>query len=290
MRVGIQQLIKDVHEKWRGDHIPQLAAAQAYYTIFSLPPLAVLLTTTAGLALGQRAVEGQLASQLEGPIGQEMAQSIQSLLADTSQSSTELTASIISLIALTIIGTTAMRNLQVALNIIWEVPPQPTRDLKTSLFYTIRKRLTALVVMSLVGLLLAGTLALSIYFSSQDHLVDAPRQHWLGQIINFLLFTAISTLLFAIIYRFLPRRQITWADVMRGATFTALLFAVGNYVIGLYLLQSDFTSTYGAAGSFFALLFWIYYSAYIFFIGAAMTQVYARETEAGFEQKRPVKA
>ncbi|MCA1993844.1 MAG: YihY/virulence factor BrkB family protein, partial [Coleofasciculus sp. S288] len=183
-------------------------------------------------------------------------------------------ASLISIVVLLFGASGVFAQLQDALNTVWEVQTKPGRGITTFL----RKRVLSFSMvlgigfLVMVSLLLSAALAgLSAYLS---HLI--PGVDWLWQILNFVLSFAIITLLFAMIYRFLPDVKIAWSDVWIGAIITALLFEIGKFLLGLYLGRGTFGSTYGAAGSLVIVLVWVYYSAQILFFGAEFTQVYAK--------------
>lgn len=270
----IWQLLKQTFDEWSEDKASRLAAALAYYTIFSIAPLLVIVIAIAGLVFGEEAARGEIVAQIQGLVGRSGAEVIETAIQNANQPATGRIASIISIGALLFGAIGVFAQLQDALNTIWEVQPKPDRPIKG---FVRRNVLSFTMVLGigfllLVSLVLSATLsAISTYFS---HLVPGFDVVW--QLINFVVAFAISTFLFAMIFKFLPNVHITWGDVWIGAIITSLLFSIGRFFLGWYLGNGSFGSTYGAAGSLIIILAWVYYAAQILFFGAEFTQVYAR--------------
>ncbi|MFB2934572.1 YihY/virulence factor BrkB family protein [Aerosakkonemataceae cyanobacterium BLCC-F154] len=270
----IWQILRQTFDEWSEDKASRLAAALAYYTVFSIAPLLVIVIAIAGLIFGEEAARGEIVTQIQGLVGRSGAEVIETAIQNANQPATGSIASIISIVALLFGAIGVFTQLQDALNTIWEVQPKPGRPVKgfirrNVLSFTMVLGIGFLLLVSLViSAVLAG---ISTYFS---HLVPGFDVLW--QIINFLVAFAVTTLLFAMIFKFLPNVHITWGDVWIGAIITSLLFSIGRFLLGLYLGNGSFGSTYGAAGSLIIILAWVYYAAQILFFGAEFTQVYAR--------------
>lgn len=275
-RKSLYYLFKDTFEKWSEDKASRLAAALAYYTVFSLPPLLILVIAFAGVFLGEEAARGEVVSQLRQFIGNDGANLIESIIASASQSGigSNLTASLISIGVLIFGATAVLIQLQDALNTMWGVTPKPGNNLR---HFIINRVLSFGMVLGIAFLLLVSlVLSAMLAFLGKLFVDVLPSAEAITAGVDITLSFSVTTLLFALMFKFLPDAKIAWGDVFIGAVITALLFAIGKFLIGLYLGKSAFGSTYGAAGSLVVLLAWIYYSAQILFFGAEFTQVYAR--------------
>lgn len=254
-----------------------LAAAIAYRALFSIAPLLVIAVAVAGWVFGERAVAGELVSQIEGVVGQETAVLIQNLLRSASQGSSGTIATIISVIILFLGASSLFGQIKVAINQIWNVAPPPAENGLQGFVKVIKARLLTFLLVMLIGLLLLLTLALTAALSALDAYLGglwAGAGNLVSVLDNFVL-VGITAVLFAIIFKILPDAEVAWRDVGLGAVVTAVLFSLGEYLIGLYLTRTSVGSTYGAAGSLVVTLLWIYYSAQIFLFGAGLTRVYA---------------
>ncbi|MEZ4714454.1 MAG: YihY/virulence factor BrkB family protein [Caldilineaceae bacterium] len=270
----IYALLKKTVEEWREDRASQLAAALAYYTIFSLAPLLIIAIAVAAFFLADRsAVHDQLLAQVRGLIGQGGAELIGAMLENSSQDHSGLIASLIGLATLLLGATGAFSQLQSALNQVWDVEAK-----SEGVSGIVKVRALSFAMVLVIGFLLLVSLVVSTALSAIDAylLSGLPGGELLVRMFSLALSFGLITLLFALIYKVLPDAEIQWRDVWIGAAFTALLFTIGKYLIGLYLGNSSVSSTYGAAGSLVVLLLWIYYSAQILLFGAEFTQVYAR--------------
>jgi membrane protein len=277
---GIVDFIKAVVEKWSNDKAPKLAASLAFYTIFSLSPLLIIIISIAGLLFGAEAARGEIVTEIEDLIGREGAEVVQTALKNSADTETGIMSLVISLVTLMIGSTVVFIELQDSLDMIWKVKPKPGRSMIKGLIKD-RVRSFALVIgtgfLLLVSLLVsAGINAVSNFL--QDR-IDLPFD--LMQIINLIISLGIMFMLFGLIYKVLPDVHISWGDVWVGALVTAALFNVGKYLISLYLGTNTLGSTYGAAGSLVILLLWVYYSSMILFLGAEFTQVYANKYGSG---------
>ena len=271
----IWSLIKQSVSAWSEDDSSSRGAAIAYYTLFSIAPLLLIVIAIAGLVFGADAAQNAIVAQLEGLIGYEGAVAVQGLLKSANQPARGILSTIIGAVTLVIGATTVFAQLQNALDRIWEVPAAR----KTSgILSLLRNRLLSLGLVLVLGLLMLVSLVLSAALAALGHWWGGAFREWEAvlQAINFAVSFAVTTGLFAAIYRTMPRAEIAWRDVWIGAVVTALLFTVGKSLIGLYLGKSAVTSGFGAAGSLVVLLIWVYYSAQIFLLGAEFTWVYAR--------------
>jgi membrane protein len=267
-------LLKETFQEWRDDDCLDLGAALAYYTIFSLAPLLLVVIALAGFFFGREAVQGQIVGQLRGLVGEQGGEAIQTMIANAGRHGSGLLASIVAFITILFGATGVFGQLQKALNHIWDVKPKPGLGLKGLL----KARALAFGMIVGIGFLLLVSLVVSTALAALDDYLAGlfPGAAILLKILSFVLSFAVVTVLFAMIYRVLPDVKISWQDVWIGAAITALLFTIGKYLIGLYLGHSSAASVYGAAGSVVILLLWVYYSAQILFFGAEFTQVYAR--------------
>ncbi len=269
-------LLKETWKEWQEDKASRLAAALAYYTAFSIAPLLVIAIAIAAIVFGEEAAQGQLATQLGTLVGKEAAAAIESLIETSAQQSTQGTIATIISIALLFFGASNIfTQLQDALNTIWEVAPKPGRGIKG----LVKDRILSFGMVLGIGFLLLVSLILSTVLAVVGNYLGhmMPGLHFLWSILNFLISFGVITLLFALMFKFLPDVKITWGDVSIGAAITALLFTIGKSLMSLYLGNSSVGSTYGAAGSLVVLLLWVNYSAQILFFGAEFTQVYANK-------------
>jgi membrane protein len=263
------------------DKVSKLAAALAYYAIFSIAPLFVIGIAVAGFVYGQQAVQGQIVNQIRGLVGDQGAQMIQTMIAGATKTSSGIIATGLSIVALLFGASGVFSQLKDSLNTIWGVQPKPNRGIMGA----VKDQLFAILLVFSAGILLIALMfASSVLWTVTSYFGDIlPLPGWVWQVVYFIFSLALLTLIFSLILKFVPDVKIAWKDVWVGAAATALLFVIGQFLIGLYLGRSSFTSSYGIAGSVLLLLVWIYYSAQIFFLGAEMTQVYARRYGAKIE-------
>jgi len=272
----VRLLIDKSVNAWVDDYAPSMGAAIAYYTLFSLAPLLILLVALAGMFFGREAAQGEIMAQLQGRIGPEAASVVQDILRGLSGPARGLIASALGLITLLFGATSVFGELQSALNRIWRVP-EPASS--SGLVNLLRTRLTSFAMLLGIGFLLLMSLALGTSLS----VVSDWSDRWFGNrrgvlhALNFLVSFAINTGLFAALYKFIPRAKVNWRDVGVGALVTALLYEVGKLLIGFYLGRSTVGSGFGAAGSIVVFLVWVYYSAQIFLLGAEFTWVYSHQ-------------
>ena len=269
------KLLKETFQEWQQDKAPLLAAALAYYTVFSITPLLVIAIAIAGAIFGQDAARGEILEQINGLVGEQGAQAIETALANANQPQLGNTASIISIAVLLVGASGVFAQLQEALNTVWNVKAKPNGGI----WQFIRKRLLSFGMVLAIGFLLLVSLILSAMLSgiSKLEINLLPGFTPLWQLLNLAISFGFISLLFALIYKYLPDVKIRWQDVLVGAIITALLFTLGKFLIGLYLGRGSLGSAYGAAGSLIVFLAWVFYSAQILLFGAEFTQVYARK-------------
>ena len=270
---GAGRIVVDAAMGWFNDGAMSMGASIAFYTIFSLAPLVILVTAIAGLVFGDEAAQGALADQLSNLIGQDAAKTVQDLVASAGNRDSGVLASVIGLATLVIGATTVFTELQSSLDRIWKAPPPSD----SAMSWLVTVRLKGLALIGATGFLLIVSLAVSAALAALGRLVgqSLPEVVALLRLAETLASWAALTVLFALIYRVLPTVHLPWRDLTVGAAVTALLFSVGKFLIGLYLGTSGVTSVYGAAGSFVLILLWVYYSASIFLFGAEITRAYS---------------
>ncbi len=268
------KLLKETFQEWQEDNASRLAASLAYYTIISLAPLLIIVIAIAGAIFGEEAARGEIVQQIQGLVGIEGAKVIESAIENANKPDVGSFASTISLIVLFFGASGVFSELQEALNTVWNVKAKPGQNF----WGFIRKRFLSFSAVLGIGFLLLVSLTVSAALAALNqylsHLLPGIDLFW--QLLNFIISLGVITLLFALMFKYLPDVRIRWRDVWVGAFMTALLFSIGKTALGIYLGQSSFGSTYGAAGSLIAILVWVFYSAQILFFGAEFTQVYAR--------------
>jgi membrane protein len=270
-------LLKQTFTEWRDDTAPRLAASLAYYTTFSLAPLLILIIAIAGLVGGREAAQNQTMAQVQALLGVQGRQFVQGMIETASKPATGLTATVIGVLTLLFGSLGVFGELQNSLNMIWGIKPKPAKNFLDGIKRFVIKRLLSFTMVLGIGFLLLASLVISAALSALGQYIGSRwpfADLWL-ELINFMISFAVITLLFAMIFKFLPEIKITWKDVWLGAAVTSALFTLGKFLIGLYLGRSQVGNTFGAAGSLAILLIWIYYSAQILFLGAEFTQVYA---------------
>ncbi|WP_299412850.1 YihY/virulence factor BrkB family protein [Acaryochloris sp. IP29b_bin.148] len=265
-------LLKVTGLEWQRDKASRLAAALAYYTAFSLAPVLVIVIAIASLAFNQSTVQGQVMAQFKEWLGPDGAAIIRVMVRGTYLQGSGMRDTLGSLVLLFVGSTGLFTNLKDALNSIWKIQPAPDRGWKGF----VRDRLFAFVMVLGVGLVLILILGLSTWLTAVSHSASTYVSSWIhvGRILDSVFSLSIITFIVALIYKYLPDVEIQWSDVWIGSFLTSLLFAVGKFLISLYLSQNSLSSTYGAAGSLAVVLLWVNYSAQIFFFGAELTKVY----------------
>lgn len=271
-------LINEVLKNWRRDRISSLAAALAYYTLFSLAPLLLICISITGTLFGEEAARGQIFGQLNSVLGEQTALQVQEMIQNVNQPSTALVARIFGILLLLLSASRAFSAIQEGLNIIWGVQPSPDRNW----FDALKQRFFPFTMVFISALLLFASLAVSAFLA----ILSSHMTHFMGiniyleLIISYICSFLFVTLLFALMFKNLPGVALRWDDIWVGSLVTALMFNLGIILIGFYLNKAHLDSAFGAASSIIVLLLWVHYSAQIFFIGAEITKIYA-EKKAG---------
>ena len=268
------QMIKATVNAWVDDYAPSMGAALSYYTLFSLAPLLIIVIAVAGMVFGQEAVQGEIVTQLRGIMGADGAMAVEGMLKAAREPATSVVATLVGIAVLLLGATAIFAELQDALNRIWRVP---AAQAESGIWYLLRTRLLSFGLVLGLGFTLTVSLVMSTALAALGKWWGGWFAGWdvFLEILNFSVSFGIFTLLFAMIYKIMPRAKVSWRDVWIGAAVTALLFNIGKVLIGLYLGKSSLSSGFGAAGSFVMLIAWVYYSAQIFLFGAEYTWVYA---------------
>lgn len=279
-RKSIWQFLKTTIDEWVEAEPFQLAAALSYYTLFSLAPLLLIAIGVAGFVFGREAAQNQIVETLQGMIGQESATTVQEMIqASNEKPKTGMISTIIGFVALLFGAGGVVGQLQTSLNKIWEVTPKPGQGI----WGFIRQRFFSFAMVLSIGFLLLVSLVVTAVLSSFTGMLSSllGDATFVAHAIDIVVSFGFVTLLFALIYKYVPDVEIEWRDVWVGAALTAILFTVGKYLIGLYIGTSGVSSTFGAAGSLITILVWVYYSSLIFFLGAEFTRVYATQYGSG---------
>lgn len=277
-------LVRQAAAAWSDDYAPSMGAALAYYTLFSMAPLLLIVISVAGVVFGQEAARGEIFWQLQGMLGRDGAEAIQGLLKSVSEPAEGALATVVGVVLLAVGATSVFAELQESLDRIWRAP---ARNRTSGIVALLRARLLSFGMILGIGLLLMVSLVLSAALSALGKWWSPVFGGWamLLQAANFVVSFLMITLLFAMIYKIMPRVRIDWRDVWVGAAATSLLFSIGKWAIGLYIGTSGIATGFGAAGSLVVVLIWVYYSAQIFFFGAEFTWVYAHA--CGSRQQAP---
>jgi membrane protein len=267
-------LLKETFCQWRRDNTSVMGAALAYRTAFALAPLAVVAVAIAGLVFGEQAARGQLSRQVQEAVGPTIAKAIEEIVRQTHDGGASTLATLVGVVVLLIGAAGLFAQLQTSLNTIWGVAPRPRRRF----LEIIKDRLLPFLEVLIIGALLLLALAIETTLTVLARYLgpeEIPGGVYLWRAVDLIVSLGLLTLLFATLYKVLPDVCIDWGDVWVGAAVTAVLFSIGNYLIGLYLGYSSISSAYGAAGSLVVILLWVYYSSQVFLFGAEFTRAYA---------------
>ncbi len=271
MLTEIASVLLETAKRWWSHDPGRLGAALAYYTIFSIGPLLLIVIAIAGLVLGRQAVEGQIVGSLSGMMGPAAANAIQGTLAGASDFGTSVLTLVIGVATLIASAVAIVIQLKASLNIVWGVEDKPEQG-----YWSILRH----YVFALLGVLAAGlfvmlSLMATALLSSVGGLVSQTVSVPLAALIDLGISLTILTVLFAAMFKFLPDAPVAWSDVWMGAAVTAILFLIGKWAIGWWIGRQGLDSTYGAAASVVVLLVWVYYASQILFFGAQFTRVWA---------------
>lgn len=280
-RLPFRRLVTETAIKWNNDNVLRLSAGLAYYAIFALSPLLVIVLSLAGIAFGEDAVRGQLDDQLRGLMGSKAAASVQEMVAGAMQPKKSLIATGIGIFMLIFAATSLFAEMQHSLNVIWGTEKQSDRSssmLRDGIISWLRGRLLSLgMVLVILFLLLVSLIFTGVFSFLASHLtavsnLPVPLWGWLG----FAVSLVCEVVLFALLFKVLPDIKSPWRHIWWGAGTTALLFEAGKWALGWYLGSPAVSTSYGAAGSIVLLLLWIYYTSIIILTGAELTQVRSR--------------
>ncbi|MES2592178.1 MAG: YihY/virulence factor BrkB family protein [Bacteroidota bacterium] len=274
MRTNVWSLLKETVKEFINDNAIKLSASLSYYTIFSLPPLLIIIISLCGVFFGREAVQGELFGQINGLVGNEAALQIQEMIKNVKLSDSNVFATSIGVIVLLVGASGVFAEIQGSINYIWGLEAKPKRGFIKFL----KNRLMSFSMIGSVGFLLLVSLLVNSLMDILNNRLMAYFPNvvvYIFYILNILIVFAIITLLFSIIFKSLPDGKVVWKDAFIGSSFTSVLFMIGKFGIGAYLGSSAISSTYGAAGSIILILVWVYYSAIILYFGAEFTKVYA---------------
>ncbi|MEA5602989.1 YihY/virulence factor BrkB family protein [Nostoc sp. UHCC 0252] len=271
----VWRLLKETFSEWQVNEVSLLASSLAYYTVFSIAPLMVIIITILGAIYGEATAQQQIVNQMTKIVGEQGAELLATAIANLRQDARGGLLQLIFTIGFLIFGASGVfAQIQYALDKIWEVKPEPKRQI----FHFLRKRvLSFAMVLVIAFLLFVSYIVRNVLFVTVNYLSDLlPGLSSLWQVLSFLLSFSILTFLFAAIYTILPDAQVAWRCAGVGAAITSILFMIGQFFFGLFLSQTDIGSAYGVAGSFVIITTWIYYAAHILFLGAEFTKNYAK--------------
>ena len=278
MRVpSIVRMLGTAISAWLADGAPRLGASLAYYTLFSLAPILLVVIAIAGFAFGEDAVRGQIVAELDHLVGPEGAKAVQTLLQGARRESGGTLATVLGTVTFLLAATGAFLELQHALNRVWRVQPKPGLSVRALLL----DRLRSFGIVVAIGFLLLVSLAVSAALAALGNVLGrAPGLPALWMAVNAVLGFAVVAMLFALLFKYLPDVELRWRDVWLGGVVTALLFTAGKQLIGLYLGKSATASSYGAAGSVVVLMLWVYYTSQVVLLGAEFTRVFTRRNRS----------
>ena len=270
-------LFREAYKIWLEDRAQRLGAALAYYAMFSIAPLLVIVIAIAGLVFDEETARSQIVSVLTIQIGAEAATTVDELMAGIQASGSGIFATIVSALILFVGSTNLFAQLKDALNTIWHVRHKPPPNFLRGILRAMRDRLMSTVMVASMGMVLLATLAISAGLTILSSALQtvAPSASFLWRGVNLLIGFGVTTFLFVLMFKVLPDVQITWHVAFVGALVTSTLFNLGAYLFGLYLRYGGVVSILGAVGSFVIVLIWAYFSAQMVFFGAKFAQVYA---------------
>lgn len=279
-------LLKETFEEWKNDDASRISAALAYYSVFSLAPLLLIAISLAGVFLGEEAARGAVEQQLQGTLGEQPAETVNSMVESTKKEGSNILMTFVGVGVILFSASGLFAQLKKALNDIWNVETKPDAgimDLVKARFLSLSM---VLVIAFLLLLSLVLSTALGFFSDTINHVLPVHPVIWhlAAGVISF----AMVTVLFAMLFKVLPDAHIEWRDVWIGAAITAGLFTVGKFLLGLYLGREAASSAHGAAGAVILILSWVFYTANILLFGAEFTQVFARFRGRKIEPDRTI--
>jgi membrane protein len=278
---GIYAIGRQAISCWIDHNASSTGAALAFYTLFAVAPVLIIAVALASTLIGENSARARILDEMRSLLGDTGASAVGMLLTSADYQHKSARAATIGLVTLLIGATSVFGELQDALNTIWQSPPRTASE---SVWQFVRVRILSFGMILGLGFLMLVSLTVSAALAGMSGWFGHALPGWTLVVaaLNLVVGFALTTLVFAMIYKYMPREQIAWGDVWIGSLVTALLFTVGKVLIGLYLGRNAFTSTYGAAGSFVVLLLWVYYSAQIFLLGAEFTHIFAYQHGSRF--------
>jgi len=276
----LPSLIKETYQSWMADNPFRLSAIVAYYTVLALPALLVIIINVVGSIWGIEIIQGQLTNEIAAALGEEAATAIERIITETQNSEKNLLSTIIGIGTLLFGATGIFYQLKISLNEIWNITPNPN----TKIWKIITDRALSFAFILVIGFLLLVSFIITTAISAlntyiRDMLPDVLL--YIAYLLDFVLSVGIISVLFALMFKYLPDAKIKWKTVWIGAILTAILFVIGKLLLGIYFGQADPGSTYGAAGSIVLILLWVSYSSLILFFGAEFTYVFANRYGVG---------
>lgn len=268
------EVLKETYTKWNDSNATSNSASLAYYAIFSIPGLLIIIIWIAGYFFGEEAIRGQISSQISGIMGQDAAKSVQDMIAGALIDKENIFMKVIGIGSLVFGSTTLFFQLQRSLNSLWDVQPAP----KKAFVKFLLDRANSLGMILIIGFLLMITMVLSSIISLLNNWITnyfGLETYMLVEIINYIIGFAVIMILFALMFKVLPDVDISWKPVWRGAFLTTILFTLGKFLLSLYFGTAKPTSAFGAAGTVILIMMWINYSCMLIFFGAEFTKIYA---------------
>jgi membrane protein len=274
-------LLYEAFNEWSADNAGRLGAALAYYTLFSIAPILVVTVAIVGMVYGPAAARGQIAPWLQRLVGYDGARAAELLLSQASNPAGGIVATIVGLLSLFLGASSVVNELRSSLNIVWKVGPDPTQSMSvaTAIKEMFTARIYAFAIVLGAGLLIILSIATTaIVAGAGAYLGRLPVPEIVLHLVNFLIGLAITTVMFALVYKFVPDARLAWGDAIVGGLVTGLLFNLGGMLISLFIGKTAGSgSVYGTAGSVIAMLLWVYYSAQVFLFGAELTRLFANQ-------------
>jgi membrane protein len=279
-------LFEETFSEWSNDNAQRLGASLAFFTLLSLAPLVVVIVAVGAAVFGRKAAEGEFAWEIRNLVGPAGAQAIQELLKGASQQGAGTLATILSFLTLVFGASGVAVDLREALNTIWHVPLSAGK-FSSRLTAFAKERFVSLLLVLGGGFILVVSLIWSAWIAAMGRFFGSvlPVPESVLHLATFVVSFLAITLIFAAIYKYVPDVALKWSDVILGACFSSLIFAIGKQLLALYLGKVSLGSAYGAAGSLVTVLVWVYYSAQLFFLGAEFTKIYARTYGSHFARK-----
>jgi membrane protein len=300
----VASLLSRAYEDWSSDGVAQLGAALAYFTLFSVAPILIVVTGVAGVFIGRAAAEGQISPWLERLLSPEGAQAAELMLKQVATPAGGIITTLGGLLTL-VLGTSALVNqVRHSLNVVWRVGNSPSQSsgIIASLRAMVSDRLYAFLIVVGAGLLVLASVVVNTTVTATATYFEGrlPLPAAVLQIVNFLVSFGLMTTVFTLVYKTVPDAHVAWGDAWIGAVVTAFLFNVGSMTLSIFLGTAGGSSVYGTAASVLALLMWVYYSAQVFFFGAEVTRIFAttygggivphHRSLGGLWQRRPADA